>query len=216
MPYDIRQGYGDCSGYAVVGPDGTVRGCHATRQRAEAQRAALYSVEDEQAMGKSVRVGGMVSWNSSGGRAEGKIKRIIRNGSYNVPDSDFTITGTEDNPAVVIEVYRDGKPTGRMVGHRMNSLTAKKFWDSFDPNIGVNKSEVSLFAKRDYSTESRRRMAESGQAMPDGSFPIANRADLRNAIQSVGRASNYAAARRHIISRARVLGAMEMLPEDWK
>lgn len=70
--------------------------------------------------------------------------------------------------------------------------------------------------KRDYSTEARRRMAESGQAMPDGSFPIANRADLQNAIQSVGRASNYDAARRHIISRARALGAEDMLPEDWR
>ena len=70
--------------------------------------------------------------------------------------------------------------------------------------------------KRDYSTAARRRMAESGQAMPDGSFPIANRTDLRNAIQSVGRASNYEAARRHIISRARALGAEDMLPEDWK
>lgn len=70
--------------------------------------------------------------------------------------------------------------------------------------------------KRDYSTAARRRMAESGQAMPDGSFPIANRADLRNAIQSVGRAGNYDAARRHIISRARALGAEDMLPEDWK
>ena len=70
--------------------------------------------------------------------------------------------------------------------------------------------------KRDYSTEARRRMAESGQAMPDGSFPIANLTDLRNAIQSVGRASNYDAARRHIISRARALGAEDMLPKDWK
>ena len=70
--------------------------------------------------------------------------------------------------------------------------------------------------KRDYSTDARRRMAESGEAMPDGSFPIANRADLRNAIQSVGRASNYEAARRHIISRARALGAEGMLPEDWR
>lgn len=70
--------------------------------------------------------------------------------------------------------------------------------------------------KRDYSTAARRRMAESGEAMTDGSFPIANRTDLRNAIQSVGRASNYEAARRHIISRARALGAEDMLPEDWK
>ena len=69
--------------------------------------------------------------------------------------------------------------------------------------------------KRDYSAASRRRMAESGEAMPDGSFPIANAADLRNAIQSVGRAANYEAARRHITRRARALGMTDMLPEEW-
>lgn len=90
---------------------------------------------------KAVSVGQMVSWGSSGGRAEGKVKRVIRSGSYNVPDSDFTITGTPDNPAVVIEVYRDGKPTGRMVGHRMDTLSAKKsLWSGkFDPRLGMNK-----------------------------------------------------------------------------
>jgi hypothetical protein len=101
--------------------------------------------EDMMEMNKadSVRVGQMVSWNSSGGRAEGKVKRVIRNGSYNVPDSDFTINGTEDNPAAVIELYRDGKPTGRMVGHRVSTLTAKKsFWSSFDPRSAVSKREI--------------------------------------------------------------------------
>lgn len=70
--------------------------------------------------------------------------------------------------------------------------------------------------KRDYSRSERRRLAETGAAMPDGSFPIVTRSDLQNAIQSVGRASNYEAARKHIISRARALGAEDMLPEDWK
>jgi hypothetical protein len=103
--------------------------------------------EDEEEMDKlnsiekSIRVGQMVSWNSSGGRAEGKVKRIIRNGSYKVPDSDFTIEGTPDNPAVVIEVYRDGKPTGTMVGHRMNSLNTKKesFWGGRFDALYINK-----------------------------------------------------------------------------
>ena len=58
-------------------------------------------------------------------------------------------------------------------------------------------------------------MATAGTAMPDGSFPIANRKDLLNAIQSVGRASNYDAARRHIIGRARTLGLTNLLPKDW-
>lgn len=69
--------------------------------------------------------------------------------------------------------------------------------------------------KRDYSTATRERMAREGQAMRDGSFPIANEADLRNAIQSVGRAANYEAARRHIIRRARALGLTELLPSEW-
>jgi hypothetical protein len=70
--------------------------------------------------------------------------------------------------------------------------------------------------KREFSGAARERMAEAGTAMPDGSFPIANRADLMNAIRSVGRAKNYDAAKQHIIRRARALNAMDMLPEDWK
>lgn len=93
-------------------------------------------------MSKAASVGSMVSWNSSGGKAEGKVKRVIRNGSYNVPDSDFTITGTPESPAVVIEVYRDGKPTGRMVGHKMDTISVKKsLWSgTFDPRVGIQKN----------------------------------------------------------------------------
>jgi len=75
---------------------------------------------------------------------------------------------------------------------------------------GTYKSE-----KREYSTASRERMSESGNAMPDGSFPIANRADLMNAIRSVGRAKDYEKAKAHIIRRAKELNAVDMLPEDW-
>jgi len=71
---------------------------------------------------ENVRVGQMVSWNSSGGRATGKVTRIIRNGKYNVPGSDFTITGTPEDPAVAIRVYRDGEPTDTIVGHKMSTL----------------------------------------------------------------------------------------------
>ena len=69
--------------------------------------------------------------------------------------------------------------------------------------------------KRDYSAATRERMEIEGTAMRYGSFPLANETDLRNAIQSVGRAANYDAARRHIIRRARALGLVELLPEDW-
>ena len=72
----------------------------------------------------SVRVGQMVSWNSSGGTARGKVKRVIRSGSYNVPGTDVTINGTEEDPAVVITLYRDGEATDTTVAHRMSTLRA--------------------------------------------------------------------------------------------
>lgn len=79
----------------------------------------------ETVMLKGVGVGDMVSWNSSGGTATGKIVRIIRNGKYNVPNSDFTVTGTPDDPAAVIRIYRDGKPTDTLVGHKLGTLRSK-------------------------------------------------------------------------------------------
>lgn len=71
-------------------------------------------------------------------------------------------------------------------------------------------------AKRSFSADERRRLAESGKAMPDGSFPVVNKEDLENAIGLAGHADNPAAARRHIMRRARALGAEDMIPDDWK
>jgi hypothetical protein len=73
---------------------------------------------------KSVSVGSMVSWNSSGGRARGKVIRIIRDGRYNVPGTEVTVTGTKEEPAAVIRLYRDGEPTDTIVAHKIKSLTS--------------------------------------------------------------------------------------------
>lgn len=70
----------------------------------------------------SVASGDMVTWNSSGGSASGKVIRVVSNGKINVPDSSFTIEGTEDDPAALIQLYRDGKPTETKVGHKVSTL----------------------------------------------------------------------------------------------
>ena len=80
-------------------------------------------IVDDAEKAESVKVGQMVSWNSSGGRAEGKVTKIVRDGKINVPNSSFTITGTPEEPAALIRVYRDGKPTDTLVGHKIGSLT---------------------------------------------------------------------------------------------
>ena len=63
--------------------------------------------------------------------------------------------------------------------------------------------------------EQRRKLAERGEALPDGSFPIRNREDLRDAVQSYGRAKDKAEAKRWIKRRARELDAENELPDDW-
>jgi 2'-5' RNA ligase len=69
---------------------------------------------------------------------------------------------------------------------------------------------------RDVSPEERKRLADSGAAMPDGSYPIANCGDLKNAIQAIGRAKDPAAVKRHIRKRKSALGCPDIeLPEDW-
>lgn len=69
--------------------------------------------------------------------------------------------------------------------------------------------------KREFSTEERENLAESGAALPDGSYPIKTVADLKNALQSFGRAKDKQKVKEHIIRRARALDAVDQLPEDW-
>jgi hypothetical protein len=78
------------------------------------------------------------------------------------------------------------------------------------------QSKMDLVEKRDFSDKKRKELADKGHALPDGSFPIENTTDLHNAIQTIGRAKDYSKAKTHIVSRARALGAIKMLPEDWK
>ena len=65
------------------------------------------------------------------------------------------------------------------------------------------------------NAEQRRKLADKGEALPDGSFPIRNKQDLKDAIQSYGRAKDKDEAKRWIRKRARELDATDELPEDW-
>lgn len=64
-------------------------------------------------------------------------------------------------------------------------------------------------------TSKRQQLAKKGHALPDGSFPIQDKADLQKAISAFGLGKNSSAAKAHIIKRAKELGAMDMLPSNW-
>lgn len=86
-------------------------------------RDKVASMDEDRAAPDALKVGDFVSWNSSGGRAQGRIVEIERDGTINVPDSDFSVNGTEDDPAALIRLYRDGEETETLVGHRFSTLT---------------------------------------------------------------------------------------------
>lgn len=68
---------------------------------------------------------------------------------------------------------------------------------------------------RDFSPQRRQILARKGHALPDGSYPIENRGDVENAIRAIGRAKNRSAAMKHIVKRARALGATALVPAGW-
>lgn len=72
------------------------------------------------------------------------------------------------------------------------------------------------YGKRDFTAQERQDAADSGAALPDGSFLIQSKKDLSNAIRAIGRAKDPAKAKAHIRTRAKALGAEDMLPDDWK
>jgi len=80
----------------------------------------------------------------------------------------------------------------------------------------IKALEAELAIKRLYSREQREEMAASGEALEDGSFPIADEADLANAVQAFGRAADPDSAKEHIMKRAKELKREDMIPEDWK
>lgn len=75
-----------------------------------------------------MKIGDFVIWNSSGGKARGKIIRIEDNGTLNIPDSSFSITGTAEDPAALIRIYKKQDngyvATDTVVGHKLSTLSS--------------------------------------------------------------------------------------------
>lgn len=73
-------------------------------------------------------VGDFVEWDASGGTARGRIEHVMKEGVLGIPDSDFSITAEEDDPAILIRVYRELRDgwvaTETLVGHKASELRA--------------------------------------------------------------------------------------------
>lgn len=83
--------------------------------------------------------------------------------------------------------------------------------------MGEKMDKLVVLSSREFSGKQRDNLANKGEAMPDGSYPIPDKDALKRAIQSFGRAKpeQKDAVKAHIKKRAKALGATDLLPDDW-
>jgi HK97 family phage prohead protease len=101
-----------------------------TYGKAEVMEEAGYDKEEDRAEAGALSVGDFVSWDSSGGRSQGKVVEITTDGQI-VADSGFKVNGTAEDPAALISIYEydseenafvERKPPLR-VAHLFSTLT---------------------------------------------------------------------------------------------
>lgn len=236
-----KKGSYGCSGYPTVSADGTVHGCHKTKAKASAQARAIWastSSKKSDFINKAIPVAGdFVMFNDEDEISVGRIEYVMdQPGTLGLEGSEYALEYSEQDKPVIIRYYEeeDGawEETRKLIYARQSEVvkidslmvsrdvimemsnTVPEF-AGFAKDYTKSTPVVELF-KRERSMATRRRLAEEGMAMPDGSYPIVTVEDLRNAIQAFGRTDNPRATKEHIMRRARALGRTDLIPDNWK
>lgn len=101
---------------------------------------------------------------------------------------------------------------------KLEKITTPK--EELEARVASLKSKVDDYKKEFayISRDDREKLAKKGHALPDGSYPIRNVEDLKNAIQAYGRSkeSERGDVRKHIMKRAHQLNFRHLIPEKWK
>lgn len=119
-------------------------------------RDKVNSMDENRAAPDALKVGDFVEWNSSGGKARGRIEHVMREGTLGVPDSDFSIEATEEDPAALIRIYRDGEETETLVGHRFSTLTKIAAMRSYEDSRPYPNEHAARLVDPDKFTGFRR------------------------------------------------------------
>ena len=112
------------------------------------------------------------------------------------------------------------KTAAEALAARDNSKTWREFAEEATSSLFKAAMRAALdkclpIEKKDYSTEERKGMADKGEALPDGSYPIKTAKDVENAVADFGRANGSATDKAHIVARAKAIGCEDCLPDDW-
>lgn len=145
-----------------------------------------------------LQVDDFVTWDSSGGEVYGRILRIERDGVINVPGTEFEITGTAEDPAALIMVYRETDegwgPSGTRVGHKFSTLT------KVQERYGKDKDKRHIKKIEETSDEiiitfgkSEQYVEPSDEIMSDREFRPARKVEVREGHDGSIKVAGYAA-----------------------
>jgi len=119
--------------------------------KGEPMEAASYKEEDR-AEPDELAVGDFVSWNSSGGRSQGVITEIERNGQIEA-DSGFKVNGTEQDPAALVSIYEYDNEEGAFT-ERKPPLKVAHLFSTLNKVEGAEvRSKKDLVEQRAYEGE---------------------------------------------------------------
>jgi hypothetical protein len=83
--------------------------------------------EEERAMAGEVKEGDFVSWYSPSGLASGRVEHVMLDGIYGLPDSNFALPASPENPALAIRIYQPAGEgwieTEMSIGKKMSDVT---------------------------------------------------------------------------------------------
>ena len=125
-----------------------------TYGKAEPIEEAGYDKEDERAEADELSVGDFVSWNSSGGRSQGVVVEIERNGQIEA-DSGFKVNGTAEDPAALISIYEYDSEEEAFVERKPPLKVAHLFSTLRKVDGAEVRSKSELVEKRSYNGEAR-------------------------------------------------------------
>jgi hypothetical protein len=105
----------------------------------------------------------------------------------------------------------------QMKGSKDTDAAKQQIKDDVEKAISSAGEAVAEVSAAEFTQSQRERLAKKGHALKDGSFPIRNKSDLKNAIKTWGLAkkSNKAKAKKFIKLRAKQLDAMDEIPKNW-
>lgn len=148
-------------------------------------------------------------------KGEGPKAYLRENGAWaESPDVLADIQGTTPPPVVELATPEPAKTVLAQIDQHDSTQTQEATDSATEPAVVT----ASAWEFTDYQRDTREKDAKKGYALPDGSFPIHNIQDLKNAVKAYGRASEdkKTQVKAHIRKRAKALNRMDLVPSDWR